>query len=261
MLSQLGTAAHRMRSRAQRSPRAVHPGEAVFVCGAAGVGKTALVRAAARTDRNGIAYVPQARTCARASIGIAAAVASRGDNRRRSVAPLLRMGARARADLIARRLRGQALRAVVFDHVDYPCPHIPHLLDYWRDRASIVVVARWEATLDCAWHCVRGGARIELRSLAAADACDLIRRWTDALSLPPREDADVETLVQLAHGNPRLIVTTLRLAARLPRSNPPIPQLVQRARLVIAAREPGAALRARRRALVAVRYSTSRKFQ
>ena len=197
------------------------PGAAVFVWGPPGIGKTALVRAAARSDPHHVLYAPEARTCACASAAIAAALTCPDTERARMAARLLRVGREARARVI-RLKRRPGVRAVVFDHVDHPGPRLPDLIERWRERAAVVVVARSDETIGRVWRSVWGCPRIELRPLGTAAARGLVEASAERLALQRLDEADARMLVHLARGNPRLIVTTLRLAACSPAPKPQI---------------------------------------
>lgn len=230
----------------------LHRGNAMLVCGPAGIGKTALVREAARMDARRIVYVPDARTCARASATIAATLSATVAHRARTASELLRAGRAARARLIRANVHRSAVRAVVLDHIDHPGPGFADLVERWRERAAVVLVARSETTIGRVWQRVWGCPRVDVDALGADGARRLVDATAAALSLQPLDGADVGMLVRMGQGNPGLLVTTLRLAAHAAMPRPPIESLVRRAKLIMLARERDAVVRARRRALGAL---------
>src|SRR5579875_735600 len=173
--------------------RAIQARRLVFLSGPAGVGKSALARAvaAAAEPSAPVLYVPRARTCAGAAAGIAAA----------------------RSAEILRRRTGRE-RAVIFDHVDNPGPRLDALVDLWRERTTVVLIARSEQTL----------GRLGLEPPSADEAARLVRQ---------------------ADGIPGLLHATLRLAARRGHAGAPLAALLRRVRLEALGRERDAIIRLR----------------
>lgn len=234
------------------------PGRLVFVTGEGGVGKTALVRAIARAapSDSPILYVPNGRTCAAAGADIAASLhggPSRADVARLA-ARLRRGNVRARATMIARFRRGSE-RAIVFDHVDHPGPRVDSLVDTWRERAAVILVARSETALGRLHRHLYDSDTITLRALGSESATlladSLCRRLGIALSAD-----EVRTLLRLTKRIPGLMYRTLRLRAQPDGRDVPIGPLLRRAQLAAVAAERGEI--ARRRWRVGTHGITSR---
>jgi hypothetical protein len=227
----------------------LRPGQAVLVCGEAGLGKTALVRTATGTDPGRILYVPEARTCARAAAGIASAMVTPAKDRDRATLKLLRAGRAIRAKVIAGRVATGDVRAVILDHIDEPGRQLAELVERWRERTAVVLVARSDMTIGRVWRSIWGCPRIELGPLEPRTARRLVETVGASLSGSPLDETEITALTRLAQGNPRAIVTTLRLAARSRDGERSIERLVRTARVLAIARERDAVIRARRRAL------------
>lgn len=223
------------------------PGRLVFVTGERGVGKTALVRAVARAapSISPVVYVSDARTCANAGAGIAAALHGGRSNAdvARLAAQLKRGHARTRMAMIALFRRGSE-RAIVFDHLDHPGPRLDSLIDTWRERTAVILVARSEAALGKLHRHLYDSDTITLRGLESrsagllADA--MCRRFGLSLSA-----AEVRMLLQLTDRLPGLMHRTLRLRAEPDGYGVPIARLVRRAQLAAVAAERREFARAR----------------
>src|SRR5579875_572758 len=144
--------------------RAIQARRLVFLSGPAGVGKSALARAvaAAAEPSAPVLYVPRARTCAGAAAGIAAA----------------------RSAEILRRRTGRE-RAVIFDHVDNPGPRLDALVDLWRERTTVVLIARSEQTLGRLHRHLYDCERVPLDPLDAAAGAAFVHELALRLGLEP----------------------------------------------------------------------------
>src|SRR5579883_1588220 len=220
--------------------RAIQARRLVFLSGPAGVGKSALARAvaAAAEPSAPVLYVPRARTCAGAAAGIAAALAAPGRTALRTGAELrfLRRGAAARSAEILRRRTGRE-RAVIFDHVDNPGPRLDALVDLWRERTTVVLIARSEQTLGRLHRHLYDCERVPLDPLDAAAGAAFVHE------LPSADEA--ARLVRQADGIPGLLHATLRLAARRGHAGAPLAALLRRVRLEALGRERDAIIRLR----------------
>ncbi|GEM_PF-2313142 len=228
--------------------RAIQARRLVFLSGPAGVGKSALARAvaAAAEPSAPVLYVPRARTCAGAAAGIAAALAAPGRTALRTGAELrfLRRGAAARSAEILRRRTGRE-RAVIFDHVDNPGPRLDALVDLWRERTTVVLIARSEQTLGRLHRHLYDCERVPLDPLDAAAGAAFVHELALRLGLEPPSADEAARLVRQADGIPGLLHATLRLAARRGHAGAPLAALLRRVRLEALGRERDAIIRLR----------------
>jgi hypothetical protein len=228
--------------------RAIGRSRLVFVSGPAGVGKSAIARAvAAAADPSApVLYVPHARTCAGAAAGIAAALAAPGPAVLRTRAELrfLRRGAAARSAEILRRRTGRE-RAVIFDHVDNPGPRLDTLVDLWRERTTVVLIARSEEALGRLHRHLYDCERVRVDPLDSAAGAAFVDEVALRFGIEPPPRGEAIRLVRQADGIPGLLHATLQLAARRRHAGAPLAALLRRVRLEALGRERDAIIRLR----------------
>jgi hypothetical protein len=228
----------------------LRPGRLVIVTGRRGIGKTALVRSIVAADAaSSMIYVPDARTRASAAAGIAAALsAPPGTDRARLAARMRRGGAKVRTAAVQAHRTGRE-RVVVFDHVDFPGPGVDGLVDVWRERAAVVLVARGEATLGKLYRHLYDFRGVHLLPLDRAAAAALATALCRGNGLPPLGDARLSHLVRLTGAVPGLVCRTLQLMARDRAEGTSLEQAVRRARLHVIGTERDRIIQGRRRAV------------
>jgi len=205
-------------------------GKSAFLVGAAGIGKTAILRAmAGQAQAHGgaraLIYCGQTTTLKIALQCLAGQLLARdaGDTvPERKVANPRSLDAFTIAELrriAMSRLSGH--HAVLFDHVQPVRPACAALLEYLVEIRGIPIIAAvrpsYPHDIGKLWYVGTTFATIKVPELRPSEARRLIERTLDRqrISLPDREAFD-KKLVSLAKGNPRMIVRVCGLA-RSPR--------------------------------------------
>jgi len=156
-----------------------------------------------------------------------------------------RLGGKVRSAVIADHRTGRE-RAFIFDHVDFPGPQLDDLVDLWRERAAVVLVARSEETLGKLYRHLYDFDAIHLRPLDHLAAVQLAKAACGIIGLP-LSDFEVHRLVQYTEGIPALLCRCLRLTAR-EGDHASLDRIVRRARLDAIGTERDAIIQGRRRA-------------
>ncbi len=84
--------------------------------------------------------------------------------------------------------------------MEHPGARLPELVEHWRERLAVVLVARSEMTIGRVWQRVWGCSRIPTGALGPESARRLIEATGAALRLDPLDDAEVHALVRWVRG-------------------------------------------------------------
>jgi hypothetical protein len=213
---------------------ALHVGarRSVFVSGAAGMGKSALVEAFRRTWQptpgvRRIFYCGESRT--RRAIAVHLLVnelLARGrlesryiDRRMRvaSLGQLRRFIVQQRLPDLSRmmhqNLDGDAA-CVILDHLDDAHPKVASLIEIWLERLPLVVVARDAASVGHARWLLSAFEPVPLAPLPHDAMRRLIDAWRRTNGAPPLAAADVREVLTRSAGNPGALAALLGAAER-----------------------------------------------